>query len=154
MKTDSHFAVINADGHILGRLASMVAKRLLCGERIAIVNAERTVISGRISSVSQEYKERLRIRTLINPAKGPFHSRRPDGIVRRTIRGMLPWDRARGKEAFRHLVVFIGVPQEFKNSQFESLPEARIERLKGRFMRLEEVSREIGWKPSRRRGTR
>jgi large subunit ribosomal protein L13 len=154
MKTDSHCTVINADGQILGRLASMVAKRLLCGEKIAIVNAERIAISGKGSTASREYKKTLRIRTLINPAKGPFHPRRPDGIVRRTIRGMLPWDRARGKEAFRHLAVFIGVPQEFKNSKFESLPEARIERLSGRFVRLEEVSREMGWKPSEQRRTR
>nr|MDO8098004.1 50S ribosomal protein L13 [Candidatus Njordarchaeota archaeon] len=153
MKTDNHYTVVNADGLILGRVASTVAKRLLCGERIAIVNAERTVISGKGSSLSQEYKERLRIRTLINPAKGPFHPRRPDGILRRAIRGMLPWDRARGKEAFRRLAVFIGVPQEFKNAQFESLPGARMERLKGRFIRLEEISKEIGWRPPQQRGT-
>jgi len=153
MKTGINYAVINADGLILGRLASTVANRLLCGEKIAIVNAERTVISGKRSSLSLEYKERLRIRTLINPAKGPFHPRRPDGILRRTIRGMLPWDRARGKEAYRRLAVFIGVPQEFKDAQFESLPEARMERLKGRFIRLEEISREVGWKPPQQRGT-
>ena len=153
MNSTNHYIVINGDGLILGRLASTVAKRLLSGERIAIVNAERAVISGKRSSLSQEYKERLRIRTLVKPAKGPFHPRRPDGILRRTIRGMLPWDRARGKEAFRRLAVFIGVPQEFKNAQFESIPKARMERLKGRFIRLEEISREIGWKPPQQTGT-
>jgi large subunit ribosomal protein L13 len=153
MKPDVHNRVIDADGLILGRLASTVAKRLLSGEKIAIVNAERTVISGTRSNLAHEYKERLRIRTLINPAKGPFHPRRPDGILRRTIRGMLPWDRTRGKEAFRRLAVFIGVPQELKNAQLESVPEARMERLKGRFIRLEEISKEIGWKPVQQKGT-
>jgi large subunit ribosomal protein L13 len=153
MKPDNHYIVIDADGLILGRLASTVAKRLLCGEKITIVNAERTVISGKRSSLAQEYKERLRIRTLINPAKGPFHPRRPDGILRRTIRGMLPWDRARGKEAFRRLAVFIGVPKEFKNSKLEPVPEARMERLKGRFIRLGEISKEVGWEPPQQTGT-
>lgn len=153
MKPDIHNMVINADGLILGRLASTVAKRLLCGERIAIVNAERTVISGKRNSLTLEYKERLRIRTLVNPAKGPFHPRRPDGILRRTIRGMLPWDRLRGKEAFRRLAVFIGIPSELKDAQLESVPEARMERLKGRFIRLEEISREIGWNPPQQRRT-
>jgi large subunit ribosomal protein L13 len=147
MKPDVPNRVIDADGLILGRLASTVAKKLLSGEKIAIVNAEKTVVSGTRSNLSKEYKERLRIRTLINPAKGPFHPRRPDGILRRTIRGMLPWDRTRGKEAFRHLAVFIGVPQELKSANLESIPEARMERLKGRFMRLEEISKEIGWRP-------
>ncbi|WXG45491.1 MAG: 50S ribosomal protein L13 [Candidatus Atabeyarchaeum deiterrae] len=147
IKATGHQAFIDADGHILGRLASRVAKRLLCGEKITIVNADKILVSGSYGNLIQEYKERLRIRTLVNPAKGPFHQRRPDGILRRTIRGMLPWDRVRGKEAFRRLAVFIGVPPELKSTKFELLPEARMERLRGRFVRLEEISKELGWRP-------
>ncbi len=146
MKEASNYAVIDADGLILGRLASKVAKRLLCGERIAIVNSEMTIISGKRSSIVQDYKEKLRIRTLINPAKGPFHARRPDKILRRAIRGMLPWDTTRGKEAFRRLITFIGVPQEFKGKKPEPFPDARVERLRGRFVRLGDVATEIGWR--------
>ncbi|RLI06236.1 50S ribosomal protein L13, partial [Candidatus Bathyarchaeota archaeon] len=39
-------SVIDASGLILGRMASIVAKRLLEGEQIEIVNAEKAVVSG------------------------------------------------------------------------------------------------------------
>jgi large subunit ribosomal protein L13 len=147
MKEAAGYTVIDAEGLILGRLSSVVAKRLLCGERIALVNAERAIISGKRTSIVKEYKERLRIRTLVKPAKGPFHPRRPDKILRRTIRGMLPWDTTRGKEAFARLSTFIGIPPELKNGKFESIPSARVERLRGRFIRLAEISSQIGWNP-------
>jgi large subunit ribosomal protein L13 len=147
MKEAAGYTVIDAEGLILGRMSSVVAKRLLCGERIALVNAERAIISGKRTSIVKEYKERLRIRTLVKPAKGPFHPRRPDKILRRTIRGMLPWDTTRGKEAFARLSTFIGIPPELKNSKFESIPSARVDRLRGRFIRLAEISSQVGWNP-------
>jgi large subunit ribosomal protein L13 len=147
MKEVSDYTVINADGMILGRLASKVAKRLLCGEKIAIVNSEMTIVSGKRSSIIEGYKEKLRIRTLVNPAKGPFHARRPDKILRRAIRGMLPWDTTRGKEALSRLTTFLGVPQELKDKKLEPISEARFERLRGRFVRLGDIAIEIGWRP-------
>jgi large subunit ribosomal protein L13 len=147
MQEVSDYTVIDADGMILGRLASKVAKRLLCGEKIAIVNSEMTVISGKRSSIIKDYKNKLRIRTLVKPAKGPFHARRPDRILRRAIRGMLPWDTTRGKEALGRLTTFLGVPQELRGKKLEPLSEARFERLRGRFVRLGDIATEIGWKP-------
>ena len=147
MKESAGYTVIDVDGLILGRLSSTVAKRLLCGERIALVNADKAVISGKRTSLVREYKERLRIRTLVDPARGPFHPRRPDRILRRTIRGMLPWDTKRGKEAFARLSTFIGIPPELKNVKLESIQSARVERLRGRFVRLAEISSQIGWNP-------
>ena len=40
--------IINGDGLLLGRLASITAKRALAGEQIAIVNVENVIISGKI----------------------------------------------------------------------------------------------------------
>ena len=80
--------VIDADGLILGRMASIVAKRLLQGERIDIVNAENAVVSGKRLQVIKDRKEFLVVGG--RQDKGPFHYRRPNAIVRRTIRGMLP----------------------------------------------------------------
>lgn len=147
MKELAGYTVIDADGMILGRLSSTVAKRLLCGERIALVNADKAIVSGKRTSLVAEYKARLRIRTLISPAKGPFHPRSPDRILRRTIRGMLPWDTKRGKEALARLSTFIGVPPELKSAKLESIRSARVERLRGRFVRLAEISLQIGWNP-------
>lgn len=38
--------VIDGRGHLIGRLASVVAKELLCGQKVVIVRAEQITISG------------------------------------------------------------------------------------------------------------
>jgi len=139
--------VIDASNAILGRLASIVAKRLLNGEKIAIVNAEKAVISGKFDSILEKYKEWLKIRTHTNPKKGPFHYRRPDKLVKRTIRGMLPWKNPRGKQAYKRLRVYIGVPEELKNKEIARVKEVDASRLKGSYITIFELSQLIGWNP-------
>ncbi len=136
--------VIDAEGLILGRMASIVAKRLLQGERIDIVNAEGAVVSGKRLKVINERKEFLNVGG--RNRRGPIHYRRPHAIVRRTIRGMLPHRKARGWDAFRRLRVHIGVPQELGAIQAESLPDAHLERLRGRYVTVGEIAKSIGWK--------
>jgi len=135
--------VIDAQGLILGRMASIVAKRLLEGERIEIVNAEGAVISGKRLQVIKERKEFLRVG---GRGRGPTHWRKPNTIVRRTIRGMLPYRKPRGREAFRRLRVHIGVPEELEAVEKETLPEAHVDRLGGRYVTVGEVAKNIGWK--------
>ncbi|MHA1594641.1 MAG: 50S ribosomal protein L13 [Candidatus Baldrarchaeia archaeon] len=141
------YAVIDAENAIVGRLASVVAKRLLNGEKIAIVNAEKAVISGDYHNILEEYKQWLQIRTLTNPRKGPFHYRRPDKLVKRIIRGMLPWKTWRGRMAYKRLRVFIGVPEELKDVPKEKLKIADASRLRGKYITIFELSRQIGWNP-------
>ena len=101
------WTVIDATGLILGRMASVVAKRLLMGERIAIINAEKAVVSGRRRMVVRRYKERLQIG---HYRKGPYWPRRPDRIVWRTIRGMLPRYKDKGKRALGLSLIHISEP--------------------------------------------
>jgi len=136
------FKVINADGLILGRMASIIAKRLLKGEKIAVVNAEKAVISGKRKSRIAEAKEFLEVG---HPGKGPFHYRRPDRILRRTIRGMLPYKQSKGKQAYKRLRVFIGVPDEFKSVEMETIEEAKAEKLTCPYFTLGEFAKEVGW---------
>jgi large subunit ribosomal protein L13 len=136
--------VIDADGLILGRMASIVAKRLLQGERIDIVNAENAVVSGKRLQVIKDRKEFLVVGG--RQDKGPFHYRRPNAIVRRTIRGMLPRRKPRGRDAFGRLKVHIGVPRELRGSETESIPDAHLERLRGRYITVGEIAKNIGWK--------
>ncbi len=136
--------VIDADSLILGRMASIVAKRLLMGERIDIVNAEDVVVSGKRLRVINERKEFLNVGG--RSRKGPIHYRRPNAIVRRTIRGMLPYRKTRGREAYRRLRVHIGVPEELEKTSKESLPDAHLERLRGRYVTIGEIAKNIGWK--------
>ncbi|MFH1431794.1 MAG: 50S ribosomal protein L13 [archaeon] len=100
--------IIDATDTILGRLSSHCAKKALNGEDIIIVNAEKAIISGRKTDILRKYKFK---RNTGDVMKGPFISRMPDRIVRRTIRGMLPWSTSRGKVAFKKIQVHIGEPK-------------------------------------------
>ncbi len=134
--------LINADGLILGRMASKVAKKLLNGEKVIIVNAEKAVISGKKKSKVAEAKEFLEVGA---PMRGPFHYRRPDRIVRKTVRGMLPFKQPKGKTALKKLKVFISVPEDLKDQQVITLKEAEAAKLKGPYFTLAELAKEIGW---------
>lgn len=136
------FTIIDADGLILGRMASIIAKRLLQGEKIIVVNAEKAIISGKKKSKVLEAKDFLETG---HPGKGPIHYRRPDRILRRTVRGMLPYKQEKGKNALKRLKVFIGVPDEFKGLKMETLEEAHAKKLKSQYFTLGELAKEIGW---------
>jgi large subunit ribosomal protein L13 len=140
--------VINADGHILGRLASHVAKMLLLNERIIIVNAEKVIISGKKRKIIDHYKERSNIHTHTNPIRGPFWPKRADNFVQRTIRGMLPWKKDRGRQAYKRLKVYEGVPEKLNldESTFQTFSDASIDNLKGTYIEMSELSQEIGYK--------
>lgn len=116
--------VVDASGAIVGRLASHVAKRLLNGDEIVVVNAEQAVIAGSTEHIVAAFKTRLGRRTLGTQTKAPKHPRRPETYVRRVVRGMLPWKKPRGKLAYRRLKVYLGVPPELQTTSLESFPDA------------------------------
>lgn len=96
----------DADGAVLGRVGSTVCKELLKGHEVVIINAEKSIISG----------DRLKIIADLHwwkdlggiGLKGPKVSRYPDLLMKRMIRGMLPWNRSRGREAYDRLRCYIG----------------------------------------------
>ncbi len=132
--------VIDAENMVLGRLASVVAKRLLKGEEIVIVNAEKAVIIGNRSFIVNKYLERRNIGSV---RKGPYYPKMPDRILRRTVRGMLPMKKSSGKEAYKRLKVYMGVPKEFENAKMEKIEEAKNNKLEG-FITLKELSIQLG----------
>jgi large subunit ribosomal protein L13 len=134
--------LINADGLILGRMASKVAKKLLNGEEVIIVNAEKSVLSGKKKSKVAEAKQFLEVGA---PERGPFHYRRPDRIMRKTVRGMLPIKQPRGKTAYKRLTVFMGVPEDLKDQKMNTFAEAQAAKLKGPHFTLAELAKEVGW---------
>jgi len=139
--------IINAEGLILGRLASKVAKMLLEGEEVIIVNAEKAIITGNREDIFAKYKRRTELRTRTNPRRGPFYPKRSDEIVRRTVRGMLPWKTDRGRKAFRRLKVYIGIPKEFEGKELETISEAHMSRLATpKYVTVGEVAKFLGGK--------
>ncbi|MBT8507482.1 50S ribosomal protein L13 [Methanomicrobiaceae archaeon CYW5] len=136
--------VIDAEGLRLGRLASIVAKRTLEGEEIAIVNAELCVVSGSRARIIADYDHK---RKRGSREGGPFYPRRPDHILKRTIRGMVPYKRKRGSEALELVKVYVGVPDEFQGAEREVLEQAHIDGLSTpKFITLGEVSTRLGAK--------
>ena len=123
----------------------MIAKRLLKGERVAVVNAEKAVVSGNPRATVDHYKVRVKRG---DPIKGPFFPRTPDGIFRRSVRGMLPIKKSKGKDAYKRLRVSIGVPDALKTktAQFEKIRGADAAKLKARSMTLGDLSVAIGAK--------
>ena len=141
--SSNNSVIIDGKGLILGRMASNVAKRLLQGDKVIILNAEKAVISGKKQHIVTEAKSFLEVG---HPRKGPNHPRRPDRIVTRTIRGMLPYRKRKGRDAFGNLKVHIGVPDEFERSVFDTISEADYRRLRNRYVTVGEIAKTIGWK--------
>lgn len=134
-------AVIDANNLILGRMASNVAKRLLNGEEIKIINAEKAIISGRKDTTFQRYKNYI---DRGSREFGPHFPRRPDQIVLRTIRGMIPHKKATGRDAFKKLKVYIGAPQEL-GKEATTIEDASITRLSTiNYMALGDLSKKLG----------
>lgn len=113
-KETKEIMVIDAKNKVLGRMATQVAKALLNGHEVAVVNAEDSFISGHNRNIVANYKEKLEWQDKGNPEHSPYVSRRSDLFVKRVIRGMLPYKKPKGKVAYKKLKVFIGVPEELK----------------------------------------
>lgn len=138
--------VVDASNHVAGRLSSLVAKLLLKGNRISLVNCERIMISGTRSNTIHEYRQFLKINSIINPKHGPVHYRRPDTVITKMIRGMLPFEKKpSGKTSHKRLRAYVGSPKElkpFKKVQFE---KAMIRRSASSYTTMGELCRVIGW---------
>lgn len=131
--------VIDAEGAILGRMATSVANRLLKGEEIAIINSEKAIISGKKKSIKERYQKK---RDLGTYRKGPFFPRMPDMLVKRTVRGMIPYQTPHGRTAFKKLKCYIGVPKEFEKQEKEKIVTA--EKFPAEFMTVGDLSRALG----------
>ena len=136
--------IIDASNLILGRMASYVAKKALTGNQVVVLNAERAVISGTKERVVARAKQKLKTRTLGNLEKSPTHPRKPDGYVRRVIRGMLPWKKPSGKQAFHRVRVYIGTPDEFRDKPGTKIIDADASKLRVPYITVAKLSEEIG----------
>ena len=118
--------IINGEGLMMGRICSVAAKMALLGEEVKIVNCEKIVISGDPTFISHKEKDRRSRKAY--PLKSAKFSRLPDRYVRRTVRGMLPYKSPRGKDAFKRIMCYVGVPPEFSGAS-EIIKNANKEKL-------------------------
>lgn len=138
--------IIDGKGHILGRLASLTSKKLLEGEKIVVLNSEKIMLTGSKDWAYAKYKQRVDRASTSNPRDmGPKYPRRPEEIFRRTVRGMLPIKKSKGRSAFKGLKAYVGVPREFKKTEASKLVDAKYRNIK-KGIELEEISKLLGAK--------
>jgi len=141
--------LIDAEGLILGRLASVVAKFLKYGYRVHVVNAEKAVVSGDPHTIKESYAKWFEIKTLRNPSKwSPHRPRNPVSIVKYAVRGMLPKDPFKKITLLKKLKVYVGYPEEVKKMKLVAIeiPEARASKLKHEYITVGEVAKYLGWR--------
>jgi large subunit ribosomal protein L13 len=138
--------VVDGSNCISGRLCSKVSKLLMQGNRVSVVNAEKVMISGNKYEVIESYKKTLEISSVTNPIHGPFHPRRPDTIITRMIRGMVPKRKPSGIQAFKRLRVYIGIPEDLKKSTIKTFDDTKITKQQSFYISMGEVAKQIGWK--------
>jgi large subunit ribosomal protein L13 len=136
---------VDASDQVAGRLSSKVAKLILSGKKVVVVNAEKAVISGSRTSVVNQWKERLEISSRVNPIYGPLHPRRPDNILRRMVRGMVPRKKAKGAVAMKRLRVYIGVPTSLGASKLTKFDDTAATRPIPVYVTMGDLSKSLGW---------
>ncbi|PSP59445.1 50S ribosomal protein L13 [Halobacteriales archaeon QH_7_66_36] len=129
--------VVDARDCIVGRVASNVAQRALDGERVAVVNAQSAVITGNEEATMDVFRKRVEV----GAESGPYYPKRPDGILKRSIRGMLPYKSTDGREAFENVRVYVGNPFE----EGEVLEGTSLDRLSNiKFTTLGDIAEQLG----------
>lgn len=134
--------ILNADGMILGRLASFAAERALLGDNVEIVNCEKALVTGNKSNVLKRYNIK---RKKGGPLHGPYFPREAHMIMKRTIRGMLPFSQDKGRNAFRRVKCHLGIPKNFEGEDLAKVEYADKSRLQTKkYITLGELSRLLG----------
>ncbi len=144
---DDKVIIVDAENQILGRMASRIAKLLLEGKKVYVVNAEKAVLSGEPKRVIEGYKKVMKVQTYRNPDRqGIRREKSPQRIVKATVKGMLPTTKPKGRNALRNLRVYIGIPPEFKDKEKTKFDEADASKLNTSYIYLEQLSLSLGWR--------
>ncbi len=133
---------IDAENLIYGRLSTFVAKSLLNGEEVTIINSHKVVITGTKKFIIQTFKERVERGSV---RKGPHYPRTPNQILRRSIGDMLPKKKTTGKDALSKCMVYTRRPYSMSELKFETVEKARNNKATG-FLTLADISKELGYK--------
>ncbi len=133
--------VYDAEDKILGRLASQVANEILDGEEVRVVNAEKVFITGDKENILEDYRTK---RARGKQMNGPNFPRRPERIFKRSVRGMIPHQKPRGRKAFKRLRAYIGTPSELED---EDIIDPDVKDSTGKIgLTLGEISKHLGAK--------
>ena len=136
--------IIDAKDMILGRVCTFAAKQILLGNKIDVINCEECIVTGNKNSILENYLKKLHRKA---PTKGPYFYRRPDLLVKRTVRGMIPFKRSRGREAFKNIKCHIGNPENLKNQKPIIFEKASVERIHSAdITKVKDICTAVGWR--------
>jgi large subunit ribosomal protein L13 len=134
--------VYDATDAILGRLSSIIAQKLMAGEEVTVINVEKAVVAGNPLKILRKYEQRLNLKTKTNPRRGPFYPRTAQGILKRTVRGMVPWQSKTGRECMKRLTIHLGAPIDLEEEPKTCPFQARD--LVCNYITLGEIARRLG----------
>jgi len=97
----------DASGLVLGRFASIIAKKIINGAVVNIYNAEKAIVTGDPKVVVEEYSKRFNYRAKGNPEKGPKYPKLPHLMLKKTVTKMLPSSN-RGALLSKNIKVYVG----------------------------------------------
>lgn len=143
--------IVDAKDHLMGRLASVVAKELLNGQKVVVVRCEALQISGSLYRNKLKFDDFLLKRFSTNPSRGHFHERSPSKIFRRCVRGMMPYKTTRGAQCLDKLEAYEGIPEKYETKKKWIVKEAlRVVKIQAhrKFCVLSDLSQRVGWKYS------
>jgi large subunit ribosomal protein L13 len=134
--------VIDGTNMVFGRLASQLAKKLMLGEEVHLINAEKLVIRGNPAQISGRYLIKRGLKHKGTPERSPTWSKVPHMLVKRMIRGMLPRKTMRGTDALHRLRVYTGNPKNLKENL--KLENATFDGI-SKHITVHEICRSIGY---------
>lgn len=135
--------IIYGENMVFGRLASQVSKKLLAGEEVHIINSEKIIFTGNPDYLKNRYLQKRRLQNKACPEHSPKWPRVPNMFVKRLLRGMLPWKKARGKAAFERLFVYAGNPKKLKSNIH--IENARFDVGQLKYITVKELCRGLGY---------
>lgn len=122
---NKEWIVVDADGQVLGRMASKVAKILRgknkssftphadCGDNVIVINAEKVVLTG------NKMSDKVYIRHTGYPGgqrqqtATELLAKHPERLVEKSVKGMLPKN-SLGRKLYTNLHVVIGAEHKYE----------------------------------------
>lgn len=139
----AEYTLIDGKDLVLGRLGSHLAKRLLLGESIKLVNCKDIVILGKKKFLVERYKNKIANKVI---KQGPYYNRSPADIVKRALRNMLPYKNQRGIEAFKRITCYNSVPSTLLKEEKGTVEGAKLDSESVfYYTRVEEICRTLGY---------
>jgi large subunit ribosomal protein L13 len=138
--------IVDAANLVVGRMASNVAKLLLEGRRVVVVNAEKALISGSRTNIVSKQMARLKIGSIVNPKYNPHRFKEPHRMLGRIIRGMLPRKKPRGADALKRLRVYVGTPATYRSVAKTVFEDAKARKPLPVYTTMGELASALGWR--------